>query len=87
MVQQYFFLGYQDKEIVAVLKSKHQIEISKKTLQRRLALWNFARAGKADVDILEIHRLISEEISNANTDVGYKTMKQVLLLKYGVFVK
>ena len=91
VIESYFNHGYKYDHIVSLLKSEHGIEMSVRTLKRRLKSYNLSRR----VDLEEdgnfnqeyIRNLIWQEMQGAaGCLAGYRKMWHILRLKHHMHV-
>lgn len=85
IIEHYFHLGYSNAVITQYLERFHDIDISIRTLKRRLNGYNLRRQenGLADSDIRDI---IKQEIEGPGGLKGYRSIWHSLRLKYHVHV-
>ena len=74
-VDQYFYEGFRYKEIIALLKIRHGIKVSLRTLHRFLRQVNFYRKGKQS-RFLDIVAFIQHELEGSGSCAGYRAMHQ-----------
>lgn len=86
LIRSYFDQGYSNLEIIAFLKKYHDIILCKRQLTRIMASMGIQRRGFEE-NLEEIVELISAELEESGSCLGYKSMWQRLRLFYGVKVK
>lgn len=89
LIEQYFHKGLKNKEIVLMLEKYHGIEISIRTLKRRLQDFGLKRRQQFydDHDLEYVKTVIEREIANGPDSLnGYRTMWHVLRLRYHIHV-
>lgn len=86
-ISAYFALGYNYVSIVEFLSSHHNIDISLRTLKRRLRTLQLRRRRTEwEQDINRIRQLVIHEIQSASQYVGYRTITSILSRKYNIRV-
>ena len=74
-LDKYFHEGFKYKEIIALLKNRHGIKISPRTLHHCLRRANFYRKGKQS-PLLDIVTFIQHELEGSGSCIGYRAMHQ-----------
>ena len=75
LLDKYIHEGFRYKEIIALLKNRHGIKISLRTLHRCLRRANFYRKGKQS-PLLDIMTFIQHELEGSGSCIGYRAMHQ-----------
>ena len=84
VIEHYFHLGYKYDLITQLLKNRHGIEISIRTLKRRLNSYQlFRRKENENFDEEHVRNIISQEIQGAGSLAGYR---KILRLKHHIHV-
>ena len=88
IITQYFHLGYSNSIIKDFLSNYHGIEMSLRTLKRRLQDFGLRRNSNVNEnDELRIREVIENEISNGSgASLGYRSIWHVLRLQYHIHV-
>ena len=72
IIWNYFQAGYRDEVIVIILRLYHNINISKRTLERRPSYYGFPRRKFSNVTINELKNVIESEIQGPALMYGYR---------------
>ena len=72
IIWNYFQAGYHYEVIVMFLRLYHNINISKRTLERRLNYYGFRRRGFFNATINELKNVIESEIQEPESMRGYR---------------
>ncbi|XP_061181183.1 uncharacterized protein LOC133189807 [Saccostrea echinata] len=83
-IQEYFFNGYDNKEIIFLLWSNYGVKISCRHLKRRMTRLNLRRRRPYNVDMAI--RAIQEEMMFSGQTLGCRSMKRRLLQTHGFFI-
>ncbi len=88
IVENYFHLGYKYDLIVSLLKNEHGIEMTVRTLKRRLKSYQLSRRGdNENFDEGHIRNIIRQEMESAGGSLaGYRKMWHILRLKHHLHV-
>ena len=87
VIEHYFHLGYKYKLITQLLKNIHGIEMSLRTLKRRLYDYQlFRRKENENFDEERVRNIIRQEIQGAGSLAGYRKMWHILRLKHQLHV-
>ena len=82
IIWNYFQAGYHYEVIVMFLRLYHNINISKRTLERRLNYYGFRRRGFSNATINELKNVIESEIQEPESMRGYRglwhSLKQIM---------
>ena len=82
IIWNYFQAGYHYEVIVMFLRLYHNINISKRTLKRRLNYYGFRRRGFSNATINELKNVIESEIQEPESMRGYRglwhSLKQIM---------
>ena len=80
----YFNTGLQYKTIVDLLAQYHNVNLSLRTLKRRIAEYGLKKKGN---DCLEhVRSLIGREINGPSSQLGYRGMWHLLRTMYGISI-
>ena len=79
-IKYYFYRGYQYKDILDFLATYYNIEISKRTLHRRLRMYGLSR-GNPEYDIVAITDEVRSMLDGPACVSGYRHMWHSLQLK------
>ena len=71
IIWNYFQSGYHYEVIVMFLRLHHNINISKRTLERRLSYYGLRRKGFSNVTINELKNIIESQIQGPASMRGY----------------
>ena len=85
VIEYYFHLGYTNEIILEFLKRFHDIEISLRTLKRRLRSFGLRRKGNI-IDEARIRAVITREISGPGRLQEYRLMWHTLRTMYHLHV-
>lgn len=87
-IEHYFHKGLNNNEIILMLEKYHGIEISTRTLRRRLQDYGLKHHQRLDDHDLEyVKTVIEREIANGPDSLnGYRTMWHILRLRYHIYV-
>ena len=88
IITHYFNLGYSNEVILQFLSTYHNIEISLRTLKRRLYDFHLKRNGNLTEQMQERVRSIMErEVSNGSgASLGYRSMWHLLRIQHHIHV-
>jgi hypothetical protein len=67
-----FEMGFKQREIVAVLKSQFDLNISERHLKRILCKLNLWRSGHSDV--IDVAEFVSKQLDTSGQQHGYRLM-------------
>ena len=70
----YFQAGYCYEVIAVFFRLYHKINISKRTLERRISYYGFRRTGFSNVAINELKNFIESEIQGPASLRGYREL-------------
>ena len=87
IIWNYFQAGYHYEVIVMFLRLYHNINISKRTLERRLNYYGFRRTGFSNATINELKNVIESEIQGPASMRGYRGLWHSLKTNYGIIVQ
>jgi len=79
-IKYYFYRGYQYKDILDFLATYHNIEISERTLHRRLRMYGLSRRNP-EYDIVAITDEVRSMLDGSACVSGYRHMWHSLQLK------
>ncbi len=87
VIEHYFHLGYKYELITQLLKNQHGIEMSVRTLKRRLCDYQLFRR-KENENFYEEHvrNIIRQEMQGPGSLAGYRKMWHILRLKHQLHV-
>ena len=83
LVAIYYYMGYTVDEIVGFLALRHSIGISTRQVHRLLRNRNLRRRLR-ESNLEDIVRAVMIELSGSGTDIGYRTMRQRLMLYHNL---
>ena len=86
IITHYFNCNYQYDHILLFLKIHHGINISIRTLKRRLQMYNLTRRS-SNITNEALKIIIEMEVNGPGALRGYRTMWNQLKCKYGIHVK
>ncbi|XP_076002269.1 uncharacterized protein LOC143004144 isoform X2 [Genypterus blacodes] len=86
LIQKYFTEGHSYEIIVDLLKTKHNISVSFRNLQRRLKHASLTRRINY-TPIATVQAAISEELKGSGQLLGYRAMWQILKQKHSLVVR
>ena len=86
IIRNYFQAGYHYEVIVMFLRLYHNINISKRTLERKLSYYGFRRREFSNVTINELKNVIESEIQGPASMRGYRGLWHSLKTNYGIIV-
>ena len=88
IITHYFHLGYSKEVIREFLSNYHDIEMSSRTLKRRLRDFGLKRNAIDNQNIeARVRGIIEDEISNGSgASLGYRSMWHLLRLQYHIHV-
>ena len=86
IIWNYFQAGYHYEVIVMFLRLYHNINISKRTLERRLNYYGFRRRGFFNATINKLKIVIECEIQGPASMRGYRGLWHSLKTNYGIMV-
>ena len=87
IIQRYFHLGYKYELITQLLKNQHNIEMSVRTLKRRLHDYQlFRRKENENFDEEHVRNIISQEMQGTGSLAGYRKIWHILRLKHHIHV-
>ena len=86
LISYYFRKGYKYKTIALFLKLRHNIEISIRTLKRRLQNFGLQRTA-CNVTEESLRQIISKEIEGSASTKGYRALWSSLKASYGINVQ
>ena len=87
LVKEYFFKKYFYEEISGVLKKRHNISLSARTVRRIVKRNNLKRKNVVESSIEEILATVIFEIDNTALNLGYRAMTHRLKSQYHLLVK
>ena len=87
IIWNYFQAGYHYEVIVMFLRLYHNINISKRTLERKLSYYGFRRREFSNVTINELKNVIESEIQGPASMRGYRGLWHSLKTNYGIIVQ
>ena len=87
IIWNYFQVGYRYEVIVMFFRLYRNINISKRTLKRRLNYYGFRRRGFFYVTISELKNVIESEIQGPASMRGYRGLWHSLKAIYGIIVQ
>lgn len=87
LIKKYFIDGYYYKEILDLLKTKHDIDISLSTLRRTLAVLKLRRKFVEESNLEDIILAVVKELNSSGYNLGYKSLWRKLKFKHGLNVK
>ena len=87
IIRNYFQAGYHYEVIVMFLRLYHNINISKRTLERRRSYYGFRKRGFSNVTINELKNDIVSEIKGLASMRGYRGLWYSLKTNYGIIVQ
>ena len=87
IIWNYFQAGYHYEVIVMFLRLYHNINISKRTLERKLSYYGFQRREFSNVTINELKNVIESEIQGPASMRGYRGLWHSLKTNYGIIVQ
>ena len=87
IIRNYFQAGYHYEVIVMFLRLYHNINISKRTLERKLSYYGFRRREFSNVTINELKNVIESEIQGPASMRGYCGLWHSLKTNYGITVQ
>ena len=82
LIKKYFRDGYPYNTIIAFLEERHGIDISLRTLKRRLSKFNLKKNQNINNSALKV--IIAREIEGSASNVGYRGMQGILRSTYGI---
>ena len=86
LISYYYRKGYKYKTIALFLKLRHNIEISIRTLKRRLQNFGLQRTA-CNVTEESLRQIISKEIEGSASTKGYRALWSSLKASYGINVQ
>ena len=86
-IWKYFQAEYCYKVIVMFLPLYHNINISKRTLERRLSYYGFRKQGLSNVAINELRNVAESEIQGPASMRGYRGSWHSLKTNFGIIVQ
>ena len=87
IIWNYFQAGYRYEVIVMFLRLYHNINISKRALERRLSYYGFRRRGFSNVIINDLKDVIESEIQGPASMRGYRRLWHSLKTNYGIILQ
>ena len=87
IIWNYFQAGYHYEVIVMFLRLYHNINISKRTLERKLSYYGFRKREFTNVTINELKNVIESEIQGPASMRGYRGLWNSLKANYGIMVQ
>ena len=87
IIWNYFQAGYHYEIIVMFLRLYHNINISKRTLKRRLSYYGFQRRGFCNVTLNELKNVIESEIQGPASMRSYRGLWHYLKANHGTIVQ
>ena len=85
LIRKYFKYGYNDQTICLFLEKFHRIEISLRTLKRRLAQYALKKAS-TDISDETLCSIIEWEVKGPSSLKGYRNIWNKLRVTYGITV-
>ncbi len=85
IIQKYFHRGYDYRLITCLLKNEHSINISVRTLKRRLKACNLSKR-REHICEEQVRDIIRGEMRGAGCLAGYRKMWHILKLKHHLHV-
>ena len=85
IITDYFYRGYQYGPIVGLLKKHHGVQMSVRTLKRKLREFGLKRKG-ANYDEETVRQCIEREMQEAGTLAGYRYIWHALRLRHRLIV-
>lgn len=85
IIENYFFDGFQYRSILRFLSEYHNIDISYRTLKRRLRQYGLARRRRSP-SLLTVWNLIHAELQGPGRLGGYRAMWRLLRRKHRVII-
>ena len=83
----YFQAGYHSEVIAMFLRLYHNINISKRTFERRLNYYDFGRREFSNATINELKNIIESEIQGLTSMPGFRGLWHSLKASYGIIVQ
>eukprot|EP00794_Sanderia_malayensis_P002588 gene2588-2999_t len=80
IIKEYFYNGFQYKQILSMLSNNHDIKMSLSGLKRRIKRLGLARK-KCNYDVEEIKRDIREILDGPGSSSGYRSVRHQLRMK------
>ena len=80
----YFNGGFKYQTVINFLKQHHDINISLRTLKRRLVEYGLTKKG--NVSVQRVRSVIEHEIKGPSALLGYRSMWHLLRISYGIIV-
>ena len=87
LITEYFYAGFKYFEIVLLLCSRHNINISIRHLKRILKTNNLRRRNDVKTPLKDVEDLIRKEIKLSGQCIGYRSMWRRLIHDYKIQVK
>lgn len=83
LIAVYYHAGYRITEIIGFLAYRHHIAISARQVHRILRRMGLSRRDRQS-SLVDIVRAIIQELHGTSPNVGYRQMRRILLVDYGL---
>ena len=85
IIEKYFHCGYNYRLITCLLKNEHAIDMSVRTLKRRLKAYNLSKRTE-NICEEQVREIIQAEMRGVGCLAGYRKMWHILKLKHHLHV-
>jgi hypothetical protein len=85
VIERYFHLGYKYQTIVELLKNRHNITMTLRTLKRRLVKFKPSRKNN-EIDDENIKIVMRNEVKGSGCQAGYRKKWHLLRMKHNIIV-
>jgi hypothetical protein len=86
-VEYYFYLSYDYDKIVLLLKSRHDVSVSVRTLKRRLSSCGLKKGRNNPCQGDKLRELMTKELNTENHNVGIVKMMRLLAVNHHVWAR